>query len=103
MVRAESVTATLVYTYTVNGLRIAQADVAYAGAQTYVWDWASGVPEMLSDGDSLYLVGYDTLGWEEGSSWTFALPDALGSVRQETSITGTVVMTREWTPFGSLP
>jgi hypothetical protein len=37
----------------------------------FVWDWASGIPEMLSDGDNLYLLGHDTLGcW--GAS--FGLP-----------------------------
>jgi hypothetical protein len=49
MIRAANITTTLVYTYTADGLRIAQADLAYAGAQTYVWDWASAVPELLAD------------------------------------------------------
>ncbi|MBN1877901.1 MAG: RHS repeat-associated core domain-containing protein, partial [Anaerolineae bacterium] len=33
-------------------------------------------------------------------AWTFILPDALGSVRQTTSITGAVTGSREWSPFG---
>jgi RHS repeat-associated protein len=32
--------------------------------------------------------------------WTYALPDALGSVRQETDATGTVTAAREWSPYG---
>jgi hypothetical protein len=42
----------------------------------------TGAGAMLSDGDKQYLVGHDTLGWEDGAgSWTYAVPDALGSVR----------------------
>ncbi|MEJ5312548.1 MAG: RHS repeat-associated core domain-containing protein [Anaerolineae bacterium] len=99
-------TTTLVYTYNVDGLRIAQADVAYAGAQTYVWDWASAVPELLADWRYTYLIGLDTLGWEGARSpmspvmWTYALPDALGSVRQETDAAGAVTAVREWSPYG---
>ncbi len=65
---AENVTTTLVYTYSADGLRVAQA---IDGDETsYAWDWASGLPELLSDGASLYLVGHDTLGrFAEGASW----------------------------------
>jgi RHS repeat-associated protein len=99
-----------VYTYNADGLRIAQSQSVSSvqSVETFVWDWATSVPEMLSDGDSLYLIGYDTLGWWDGSTWTFALPDALGSVRQElvlsggegTDATGTVTAAREWSPYG---
>jgi RHS repeat-associated protein len=99
MVRAESFTATLRYTYTVDGLRVAQ-DVDGA-VTTFAWDWATGIPEMLSDGSAVYLVGHDTLGWEDGAgSWTYAVPDALGSVRQAVDATAAVVAAREWTPYG---
>jgi RHS repeat-associated protein len=73
---------------------------------TFAWDWASGVPEMLSDGQAmgssitLYLVGHETLGRWDGADWTYYLPDALGSIRQETDGTGAVTDSREWTPFG---
>jgi len=102
MVRAESVTATLAYTYTADGLRIAQAQSVSSvqPVDTFAWDWATGVPELLSDGDSLYLIGYDTLGWQTGADWTFVLPDALGSVRQEADGAGAVIAVREWTPYG---
>jgi RHS repeat-associated protein len=73
---------------------------------TFVWDWASGVPEMLSEDQAmgssiaLYLVGHETLGRWDGADWTYYLPDALGSIRQETDGTGAVTDSREWTPFG---
>ncbi len=106
MVRAASISTTLVYTYTADGLRIAQADAAYAGAATYVWDWASGVPELLADWRYTYLIGHDTLGWEGARTpmgpvgWTYVLPDALGSVRQQTNAAGAVTTVREWSPYG---
>ena len=103
MVRAESVTATLEYTYTAAGLRVAQSvdgNATSGGATTFAWDWASGLPEMLTDDDNLYLVGHDTLGRWDGATWTYYLPDALGSVRQVADDTGAVVSSREWTPYG---
>ncbi|HOV47457.1 MAG TPA: hypothetical protein PLM06_02345 [Anaerolineae bacterium] len=108
--RAQSLTATLVYTYTADGLRVAQSQSASSvqSVDTFTWDWATGVPELLSDGDSLYLIGYDTLGWQnadelapsEAEGWTFVLPDALGSVRQETDAASAVTAVREWSPYG---
>ena len=83
---------------------------------TFAWDWAtpaagSGqapVPELLRQGETRYLVGHDTLGWNDGAGWTYPLPDALGSVRQVlvlseaegTDAAGAVTSSREWTPFG---
>ncbi len=98
MVRAQSVTATLVYTYTADGLRVGQD--ADGAVTTFAWDWASGLPEMLSDGGRKYLVGHETVGRWDGSGWAYHLPDALGSVRQEVDGAGVVVSTREWTPYG---
>jgi YD repeat-containing protein len=75
MVRAESITATLVYTYNADGLRVAQAQSVSSveSVDHFTWDWATGVPELLSDGESLYLIGYDTLGWQSGAAWMFVL------------------------------
>ncbi len=98
MVQAESVTVTLVYTYNADGLRVAQN--VDGTVTSFCWDWATGVPELLSNGESLYLISYDTLGWQNGDGWTFVLPDALGSVRQETDATGAVTAVREWSPYG---
>ena len=102
MVRAESITATLVYTYNADGLRVAQFQsvASVQSVDTFTWDWVTPVPELLSDGESLYLIGYDTLGWQSGTAWTFVLPNALGSVRQETDAAGAVTAVREWSPYG---
>ncbi len=106
LVRAESVTATLVYTYastslsagTAGGLRVAQS--VDGDVTEFAWDWASGLPELLSENGNLYLVGHETLGQWNGSAWAYTLPDALGSVRQVTDEAGAVTAAREWTPYG---
>ena len=103
---AESITATLVYTYNAQGLRVAQS--VDGTVTTFAWDWASGLPEMLAQSpnpqspnhQSLYLVGHDTLARWDGSEWAYHLPDALGSVRQVADGAGVVVSSREWTPYG---
>jgi hypothetical protein len=59
---------------------------------TFAWDWTSGIPELLSDGDGLYLVAHDTLGSWDGAAWAFYLPDALGSFRQEMDGSGDVTI-----------
>jgi len=107
MVRAASVTSTVVYTYNAAGLRVGHSGPSGTSV-AYAWDWATGVPELLSDGDNLYLVGHNTLGQFADEAWAYYLPDALGSVRQVTDRTGAVMTTREpvlsvaegWTPYG---
>jgi hypothetical protein len=77
---------------------------------TFAWDWAlpdtvGRVPELLTDGDKRYLVGHDTLGWADAAGWTYAVPDALGSVSlgrdtQAVDGSGSLVAAREWSPYG---
>jgi RHS repeat-associated protein len=98
MVRTESVSTTLVYTYNADGLRVAQS--VDGEVTTFAWDWASAVPEMLRGGETLYLVGHETLGRWDGTAWAYHLPDALGSVRQATDAAGAVTAARQWTPYG---
>jgi len=98
LVRAQSVSVTLVYTYTADGLRVAQS--VDGDVTEFAWDWATGIPEMLSDGEDLYLVGHDTLGRWDGAAWVYYLSDALGSARQEVDAAGAVTSNREWTPYG---
>jgi hypothetical protein len=60
MVRACSLTSTLLFTYTADGLRVAQS--VNSSQSAFSWDWAYGLPRMLSEGGNLYLVGHETLG-----------------------------------------
>jgi hypothetical protein len=110
MVSAVTPQGTVAYTYNAEGLRVSQSRGGVVSE--YTWDWATPVvPELLSDGDALYLVGHDTLGWTAGATWTYALPDALGSVRQEVDAAGALLDAREpvlsvvegWSPYGISP
>ena len=104
LVRAQSLTATVVYTYTADSLRVEQD--ANGTLTTYAWDWASAVPELLQTCNlqsaicNLYLIGHDTLGWWDGGAWAYILADGLGSMRQAADGTGAVASVREWTPYG---
>jgi RHS repeat-associated protein len=95
MVEAESITTTLVYTYNGDGLRVARSD----GSQntTYAWDLASGLPQVLNDGDTLYVPG---VGQWDGDEWTYNLADGLGSVRQVVDAGGCIVRRYTYSPFG---
>ena len=66
---------------------------------TFAWDWASKLPEKSSDGDNLYLVGHETLGQWDGAVCAYYLPNALGSIWQETDGSSRVTDSRKWTPF----
>ncbi len=97
LVRAQSITATLHYTYTADGLRVAQS--SNGTLTTFAWDWAAPVPEVLRAGEVRYLVGAETLGEWDGA-WAYYLPDALGSVRQAVDGAGALLRVRAWEPYG---
>jgi RHS repeat-associated protein len=65
----------------------------------YVWDQAAGLPQMLSDGSTLYVPG---VGQWNGTSWAYELRDGLGSVRQLSDASGNVVQSYTYAPFGEL-
>jgi len=94
-VQAQGVTATLVYTYNGDGLRVSRS--ANGTASTYAWDVADPLPQMLSEGASPYFPG---VGWWDGQAWAYVLSDGLGSVRQLADAGGHVVQRYDYTPFG---
>jgi RHS repeat-associated protein len=93
MTRAQGITATQVYTYNGDGLLMNRN-----GAR-YVWDQAAGLPQMLSDGSTLYVPG---VGQWNGTSWAYELTDGLGSVRQLVNAQGNVVQSYTYSPFGEV-
>jgi RHS repeat-associated protein len=93
MTRAQSVTATQVYTYNGDGLLMNR------NAARYVWDQASDLPQMLSDGSTLYVPG---VGQWNGNSWAYELTDGLGSVRQLSDAQGNIIQRYEYSPFGEV-
>ncbi len=91
MTQAQGVTTTLTYAYNGDGLLVSR------NSTRYVWDLASSLPQMLSDGGTLYVPG---MGQYASATWTYPLPDALGSVRQLADARGYVVQRYDYAPFG---
>ncbi len=96
MVKAQSITATLVYTYSGDGLLVARA--ANGNVTRYTWDLAAGLPQMVSDGTTLYVPGVGE--WSAAQGWAYYLADGLGSVRQLADARGYVVQRYAYGPFG---
>jgi len=83
------------YTYDGDGLRVSRA--AEGETTHYTWDVAAGLPQLLTDGDTLYLPG---VGQYSGGEWAYYLADGLGSVRQVVDGAGAVVQRYGYSPFG---
>jgi RHS repeat-associated protein len=99
MVGAEGVTQTLAYTYTADGLRVAEnTDGAVTG---FVWDPALPPAQVLATSDGArYVHGLDLVAERRSGAWAYPLGDALGSVRQWTDEDGYVNYAGGYTPFG---
>jgi RHS repeat-associated protein len=99
MVQAESVTTTLVYTYTADGLRVAQS--VDGDVTTFAWDLAAPLAQVLATSDSvLNVYGLTRIGEERNGKWSYLLGDELGSVRQWADDGGYVTYAGGYTPFG---
>jgi RHS repeat-associated protein len=100
MVGAEGVTQTLAYTYTADGLRVAEN--AGGEVTTFIWDLASPLAQVLATSDgAAYVHGLDLVAERRSGAWAYPLGDALGSVRQWTDEDGYVDYAGGYTPFGT--
>jgi RHS repeat-associated protein len=99
LVRAQSITATLAYTYTADGLRVAQS--VNSSVMTTTWDLALGLAQVLATSDgALDLYGLGRIAEVRGGAWAYPLGDALGSVRQWTDSQGYVTYAAGYAPYG---
>ena len=99
MVRAQSITATLHYTYNHSGLRVAQS--VDGDVTTFAWDMALPLAQVLATSDDvLNLYGLARIGEVHGGEWFYSLGDALGSVRQWADAAADVTYAGGYTPFG---
>ncbi len=103
LVRAESITHTVVYTYNGDDVRVASAA---DGTETrYVQD-VVGLPQVLVETAggqaTLYVYGVMRLAQVRGGDAEWFLGDALGSVRQLVDDDGGVVLTRDYDPYGQM-
>jgi hypothetical protein len=74
-----------------------------AGDTTYTQDLVAPLSQVLSDGTSTYLYGHNRLAAVDASGTrTWALSDALGSVRLSLDDTGTPLVASDlaYSPFG---
>lgn len=99
MVRAESISATQVYTYNGDGLLVAQS---LDGLETaFTWDQALGIPQVLATSGGVRSVyGLGRLAVEQGEAWYYPQVDALGSVRQWTGALAAVLAAQSYSPYG---
>lgn len=99
MVRAQSLTSTLVYTYNAAGLRVVQS--VDGDEITFAWDWALPLPQVLATSDgALDVYGLARIGELRDSAWSYSLEDELRSVRQWADGSGYVTYAAGHTPFG---
>jgi len=99
LVGAQSLTATLVYTYNGDGLRVAQQMTGTV--TTFAWDLALPLAQMLTTGDGARdLYGLGRIAEVQESAWAYVLPDALGSARQWADGGGVVAYARGYAPYG---
>ncbi len=101
MVKAQSITATTIYTYNADGLRMA---LNTNGVVTsFVWDTAQPLAQVLSTSDGKRdIYGLGRLAEWQDAAWAYPLADALGSVRQWTDDEGSVTYAVGYEPFGDV-
>jgi RHS repeat-associated protein/uncharacterized repeat protein (TIGR01451 family) len=88
------------YAYDATGLRVS-AGGGVSGS--YLYDRTSGIPQLVGDGTNAYLRS-DTgelLSQQSGTTTTYPLTDALGSVRATTDAAGTVIGSTDYSAFGT--
>jgi len=89
------------YTYDGTGNRVS----ATTGGTTTpdLWDNSSGLPSLVSDGTNTYLQANGVQSATDASNTTsYALTDALGSVRGLTDASGTLTGTTAYDAFGAV-
>lgn len=91
--RLASVNGTESFTYNGLGDRLTQNGV------NYTLDLNTGLPQVLSDGTNTYTYGIGRIS-QSGTETEYFLGDALGSVRQLTSQSGTVTYAAAYNPYG---
>jgi RHS repeat-associated protein len=89
------------YAYDGNGNRVS----ATAGGTTtsYLWDGSSGLPSLVNDGTNSYLSADGLQATiDSGGTTSYALDDALGSVRGLTDSSGVLTGSTDYDAFGAI-
>ena len=86
--------------YEYNGLGDRVSQTVDSVTTDYTLDIASGLTQVLGDGDNTYLYGLGRVAEHTSTNTDYYLADALGSVRQLTDGSGAVSLTKSYSPFG---
>ncbi|HLE27038.1 MAG TPA: choice-of-anchor Q domain-containing protein, partial [Anaerolineales bacterium] len=89
------------YIFAYNGLGDRLRQTVNGTPTTYTLDLNAGLTQVLADGTHAYLYGNSRIAQQSTTSTDYFLGDALGSVRQLVSVTGTVTLARSYEPYGS--
>jgi RHS repeat-associated protein len=93
------------FSYNGDGVRLKQ--IVAGVVTTYTQDVVAPLPVVLqakagtATTQYLYTLGTRPLA-ENGGTWEYLLPDALGSVRQIVDANGNIVLTQDYEPYGSV-
>ncbi len=90
------------YGFTYNGLGDRLRQMVNGVPITYALDINTGLTQVLADGPNVYLYGVNRVAQQSPTSTDYFLSDALGSVRQLTTVTASVTLARSYQPFGTI-
>jgi len=90
------------YAFAYNGMGDRLRQVVNSVPTTYTLDLNAGLTQVLVDGTNVYLYGNGRIAQYADTTPSYFLGDALGSVRQLTSITGMVTLARSYQPYGNV-
>ena len=90
------------FQFAYNGLGDRLRQTADGVTTSYTLDIAAGLSQVLSDGTSTYTYGLTRIAQYSGGAATYFLGDGLDSVRQLTNASGTLTLSRNYEPYGSM-
>jgi RHS repeat-associated protein len=94
--------ASLSASYAYNGLGDRMQQTVNGVPETYLLDTATGLTQVLADGAHTYLYGVDRISQQCITVTDYFLGDALGSVRQLTDASGSVILAKSYEPYGEV-
>ncbi len=91
------------YEFVYNGIGDRLSQSVNGDRTDYALDIATGLTQVLDDGENGYLYGIGRVGEEHwAAGWQYHLGDVLGSVRQQTDSSPIVTQAVSYQPFGEL-
>ena len=89
-------------TFQYNGLGERISQTVNGVTTHFTVDLNAGLSQVLSDGTNTYLYGVGRLVQESASGEQYFLTDALGSVRQLVDANGSVILVKDYEPYGEV-